>query len=128
MTAVDGSGLRRTTTDVRVTALGSGSGVRRPDRVATEEPLEIRVGGPGGAPAPLAVTMRTPGHDFELAAGFLYTEGLVRAANEVLSVVYCDLPVEEVHEVRVGGAPVNPYRFLTRTAAAIAPAKSDFQF
>jgi FdhD protein len=42
------------------------------DVVAVEEPLEIRVGG-----APLAVTMRTPGHDEELAVGFLYTEGLI---------------------------------------------------
>src|SRR6266480_2389849 len=45
-------------------------GVR--DEVAVEEPLEIRVDG-----APLAVTMRTPGHDEELAAGFLFSEGLV---------------------------------------------------
>ena len=49
------------------------------DLVAVEEPLEIRVDG-----APLAVTMRTPGHDEELALGFLYSEGLigeVRAAE-----------------------------------------------
>ncbi len=44
----------------------------REDYVAVEEPLEIRVAG-----APLAVTMRTPGHDEELAIGFLYTEGLI---------------------------------------------------
>src|SRR3954451_11038997 len=42
------------------------------DRVAVEEPLEIRAGG-----RPLAVTMRTPGHDEELALGFLYGEGLI---------------------------------------------------
>src|SRR3954471_19597934 len=47
-------------------------GVR--DEVAIEEPLEIRVGG-----APLAVTMRTPGHDEELALGFLVGEGLIQA-------------------------------------------------
>ena len=45
---------------------------RGPDEVAVEEPLEIRVGG-----APLAVTMRTPGHDEDLAVGFLFGEGLV---------------------------------------------------
>lgn len=48
------------------------------DSVAVEEPLEIRVDG-----APLAVTMRTPGHDEELAAGFLYGEGLVAGPPEV---------------------------------------------
>src|SRR5437588_8324184 len=48
------------------------------DEVAIEEPLEIRVGG-----EPLAVTMRTPGHDEELALGFLYTEGLIDGPREV---------------------------------------------
>src|ERR1051325_6942506 len=48
------------------------------DRVALEEPLEIRVDG-----APLAVTMRTPGHDEELALGFLYREGLIGSPRQV---------------------------------------------
>src|SRR5919108_4194444 len=48
-----------------------------PDEVAVEEPLEIRVEG-----APLAVTMRTPGHDEELAAGFLHGEGLLAGRPE----------------------------------------------
>src|SRR5437588_3737080 len=47
------------------------------DEVAVEEPLEIRVDG-----EPLAVTMRTPGHDEELALGFLYTEGLIDGPRE----------------------------------------------
>ena len=49
----------------------------RRDEVAVEEPLEIRVDG-----EPLAVTMRTPGHDEELALGFLYGEGLIDAPRE----------------------------------------------
>lgn len=61
----------------------------RDDVVAVEEPLEIRVGGRG-----VAVTMRTPGHDRELAAGFLLTEGVVRAAADLLDVFACrDLPL-----------------------------------
>jgi len=50
----------------------------RSDEVAVELPLEIRLNG-----SPVAVTMRTPGHDFELAAGFLYGEGIVSSAPEM---------------------------------------------
>jgi FdhD protein len=52
--------------------------------LAAEEPLEIRVGG-----RPLTVTMRTPGNDFDLAAGFLVSEGVVCAADEVAGIRYC---------------------------------------
>ena len=55
-----------------------------PDAVAVEEPLEIRV-----ADRSVAVTMRTPGHDRELAAGFLLTEGVIRSADDVLDIVPC---------------------------------------
>jgi FdhD protein len=51
---------------------------RKPDYLAAEEPLEIRVGR-----EPLSVTMRTPGYDLELAAGFLFTEGLVQRREEI---------------------------------------------
>jgi FdhD protein len=52
---------------------------RKDDYLAAEEPLEIRVAG-----EPLSVTMRTPGHDRELAAGFLFTEGLIQRREQIV--------------------------------------------
>ncbi|WFE22874.1 formate dehydrogenase accessory sulfurtransferase FdhD [Solwaraspora sp. WMMD937] len=64
--------------------------VRRMDTVAGEEPLEIRVGPAGAARRPpLAVTMRTPGNDIDLAIGFLLTEGLIGAAEDVVTAQLC---------------------------------------
>jgi FdhD protein len=74
---------------VRAVKVRPGRHVELPEHLAVEEPMEIRAAGPGQAPIPVAVTMRTPGHDFELAAGFLVTEGLARAA-EVVAIDYCD--------------------------------------
>jgi FdhD protein len=54
------------------------------DSVAIEEPLELRVAGRS-----VAVVMRTPGHDRELAAGFLLTEGVIRTADDVLDILPC---------------------------------------
>ncbi|RSN22323.1 formate dehydrogenase accessory sulfurtransferase FdhD [Amycolatopsis sp. WAC 01416] len=59
--------------------------VRRPDSLAAEEPLEIRVGGKA-----LAVTMRTPGNDVELAHGFLLSEGVLASREDVAVARYCD--------------------------------------
>ncbi|MFG1949599.1 formate dehydrogenase accessory sulfurtransferase FdhD [Micromonospora sp. NPDC048830] len=64
--------------------------VRRPDSLAVEEPLEIRVGPGGpGRRRPLAVTMRTPGDDLDLAIGFLLTEGLIRSDADVHTAQLC---------------------------------------
>ena len=74
---------------MRVRALDGDRVRERPDKLVTEEPMEIRLHGPGQAPEALAVTMRTPGNDFELAVGFCLTEGLVRSADDLDSVAYC---------------------------------------
>jgi FdhD protein len=58
------------------------------DRIATEEPLELRLRA-GTAARTLAITMRTPGNDFELAAGFAFGEGLVNEPDAVAAIAYC---------------------------------------
>ncbi|MGV9806342.1 formate dehydrogenase accessory sulfurtransferase FdhD [Micromonospora chersina] len=64
--------------------------LRRQDTLVVEEPLEIRVGAAGpGRRRPLAVTMRTPGDDLDLAIGFLLTEGLIRSADDVRTAQLC---------------------------------------
>jgi FdhD protein len=81
--------VRRPTSAVQVLAVDGGRAARRPDRLVTEEPMEIRLHGPGEEPKRVAVTMRTPGNDFELAVGFCVTEGLVMDADDLASVAYC---------------------------------------
>jgi FdhD protein len=71
------------------------------DRLATEEPLEIRLSWPGAAARRLAVTMRTPGHDFELAAGWLVGEQVL-APGDLGTVRYCtDVALEPAEEFNV---------------------------
>jgi FdhD protein len=85
--ATDRRGVLRIDLDAAATGRTS---VRRQDTLAVEEPLEIRVGPPGpGRRRPLAVTMRTPGDDLDLAIGFLLTEGLIRSADDVHTAQLC---------------------------------------
>jgi FdhD protein len=77
--------MGRVTVRRPVLHLSGGDERRRQEALAAEEPLEIRVGG-----RPLAVTMRTPGHDVELAHGFLLTEGVIGASEDVSTARYCD--------------------------------------
>ena len=89
---------RHATTPAKVLATGApGAGSERPDYLATEEPMAIQVRGRRQEPVSVAVTMRTPGNDFELAAGFLVTEGLVRDREQIAQVRYCDVAPEVQH-------------------------------
>jgi FdhD protein len=76
--------MGRVTVRRRVLRLVDGGRSERPDTVVAEEPLELRVGG-----RPVSVTMRTPGDDFDLVAGFLVTEGVVAAAEDIAAMRYC---------------------------------------
>ena len=117
---------RRPVTVAQVTAVDGDTVRRRPDRLVTEEPLEIRVHGPHEEPLPLAVTMRTPGNDFELAAGFCLTEGLVRDADDIMTVEYClggrgeqEYNVVTVRLRNPVGADVTARRFLTTSSCGV---------
>src|SRR5262249_25392624 len=81
--------LRKNATPARLVAVRHGRRTGPADVVASQEPTEIRGRGPGQDPVRIAVTMRTPGADFELAVGFLFTEGLI-GPNDVRQVAYCD--------------------------------------
>jgi FdhD protein len=77
--------MGRVTVRRPVRTLSPGGQRRRQDSLAAEEPLELRVGGKA-----LAVTMRTPGHDVELAHGFLLAEGVIGSREDVHAARYCD--------------------------------------
>ncbi|ONI87136.1 sufurtransferase FdhD [Saccharothrix sp. ALI-22-I] len=76
--------MGRVTSRRRVVRVVDGVADARADTLTVEEPLEIRVAGKA-----LSVTMRTPGDDFDLAAGFLVSEGVVRDADHVSTIRYC---------------------------------------
>ncbi len=98
--------------------------VRRPDTLAVEEPMEIRVAG-----AALSVTMRTPGDDFDLTLGFLHGEGLIRSADDVTRLMHCldtdddGSPTYNVVDVTLRDGVTIPEeagrRFLTTSACGV---------
>jgi FdhD protein len=79
---------RASKTKTRVRVVEDGKMRVRPDKLATEEPMEIRLL-TGESRQTVAVTMRTPGADFELAAGFLYGEGIVKSSDDIAKISYC---------------------------------------
>jgi len=103
--------------------------VWRTDELAAEEPLEIRLDG-----EPLSVTMRTPGADFDLVVGFLITEGVIRAADEIASMRACpqatgDAGVYNVIEVlrrpSKGARPIGRNFFMTSSCGVCGKASID---
>src|SRR5687768_8074139 len=79
------SGVGRVTSRTPVLRIRGSVRTTRPDTVAAEEPLEIRLSGTA-----LAVTMRTPGDDFDLVHGFLATEGVISGPEDIAGLRYCD--------------------------------------
>ncbi|MGO4258936.1 formate dehydrogenase accessory sulfurtransferase FdhD [Marmoricola sp. RAF53] len=114
----------------RVVDLDGDARIEREDRLATEEPLEIRLVAPGLPARRVGLTMRTPGHDFELAAGWLVHEQVLRPAD-VAVVRYCtdaDLaPEQEFNVVTVesSGPPLRlPEARLVSSACGVCGADS----
>lgn len=98
--------MSRITQRRRVSRLVAGDATQRPETLAVEEPLEIRLGG-----VPLTVTMRTPGSDVELAQGFLLSEGIITGRDDVVSARFCGEP-----------ETANTYNVLDVTLAPNVPA------
>ncbi|WP_327099039.1 formate dehydrogenase accessory sulfurtransferase FdhD [Nocardia vinacea] len=103
---------------IRITPAGE---VRRPDTLAVEEPLELRIGG-----EPLTVTMRTPGSDIDLAYGFLFSENIIDSVDDIVSARYCagtdayDHNTYNVLDIRLRTpTPLPSRRFITNSACGL---------
>ena len=99
--------MGRVTARRRASHLTADTAITRPETLAVEEPMEIRVNGTA-----ITVTMRTPGSDVELAQGFLLTEGVIGQRDDILAVQYCR---------GAGEDGVNTYNVLDVTLAADVP-------
>ncbi len=82
--------IERQATRASILSWRGGSLQTRDDRLAGEEPMAIRACGPGQEPLDIAVTMRTPGHEADLAAGFLLTEGLIYGREDIAAIDVAD--------------------------------------
>jgi len=85
---ISGENRPDTTVEREIVSYDGDAVAQRYDRLATEEPLEIRMRA-GGQTRTVAVTMRTPGADFELAAGFLFNEGVLTSLDQLAGITYC---------------------------------------
>jgi FdhD protein len=127
--------MTATTARRPVLRYAGGQRVSRPDTLAVEEPLEIRLDRGSGAET-FTVTMRTPGHDLELALGFLVSEGVARTPEDVLAARHCpdaarDADGEATHnvvEVRLRAGIVVPaarYRQVSSACGICGTASID---
>ncbi|WP_413806441.1 formate dehydrogenase accessory sulfurtransferase FdhD [Streptomyces sp. OE57] len=107
--------MGRVTERRRVIRIRDGAVSTRPDTLVAEEPLEIRLNG-----KPLAITMRTPGDDFALAAGFLVSEGVLGRADELANIVYCAGATPGAPPAVAGGGS-NTYNVVDVTLAPGVP-------
>lgn len=101
----------------RIDVAGAGTSVERPEALAVEEPLTLRVDG-----TVVTTTMRTPGHDLDLALGWLVAEGSVRRADDVVTAIACDANTVDV-SLSPGVTP--PRARLTTTSSACGVCGSD---
>ena len=104
--------MTRMTQRRQVTRVDSEVAVARPDTLAVEEPQEIRVNS-----QPVSITMRTPGHDLDLALGFLVTEGVVQDPDDVAAAINCADNVVDVTLQDV--ATLAPRSFYTSSSCGI---------
>ncbi|MBL1078556.1 formate dehydrogenase accessory sulfurtransferase FdhD [Nocardia sp. 2] len=113
--------MSRVTARRRTLRISPAGVVQRPDTLVVEEPLEIRTGGQS-----LTVTMRTPGADIDLIHGFLFTEGIITSAEDIVTARYCAGTDENgqntynVLDVQLRApVPVQPRSFLTNSACGL---------
>jgi formate dehydrogenase accessory protein FdhD len=108
------------TTRRPVLRVRDGRSNERPDTLAVEEPLQIRVGR-----SVLTTTMRTPGHDFDLIAGWLVAEGSVAAAEDIVTMRTCTDELNTVEaNLAAHRAPPRPRAFATTAACGVCGSDS----
>jgi FdhD protein len=112
------SDQHRGAAEMHLLTVGEDGALARTDLLATEEPLEIRVQGPNQEALSVAVTMRTPGHDEELAIGFLYTEGLIQSRRDIVHV--------EANALRFNGQPCNIVTVTLTHPFDVTPLRRNF--
>lgn len=86
---------------IEICRVGVDAGLATSDVIAVEEPLEIRIGFPDGKHNAVSITMRTPGHDAELAAGFLFTEGIFTSPEQIKQIRHCGKATGFSNTIRV---------------------------